>query len=212
MVLNRSKDSEYHTQRNNLLIPHQSCNTTSMVMALKQAGLIFDHPEKEQPEDYLTRFLRKKRSYKKMEQLAPWAFDSLGNAIYPPNEVHVMLEWAVNELIGKAVDRFSVSCSVSDMLRHLRDGGGVVLSGVFPIASGDLNHMVSLAGFVYEAEDLANLDLQKVSRFIIDDPYGDWHSGYTDHHGNNVELSYSQFNRIFKQIGRMKAKWAHLVG
>jgi hypothetical protein len=196
-----------------------------MIMAIKQARLTFVHPSNEQPEDYLTRCLLH-GSIRKMKELAPWAFDRNGNAIYPPNEVHVMLEWAVNTLMGWPVDRFSCTYTLSQILRHLFGGGGAVLSGIFPIgASGELNHMVSLAGVeldgksgitlengVSDLDRISSIDFRHIKAFIIDDPYGDWRTGYRSHRGNDVPLSFQEFNMIFKEKGNVQTKWAHLVG
>jgi hypothetical protein len=73
MVVNYSKDSEYHSQRNNKIIPHSSCNATSMIMALKQAGVRLPFPDRYQPEDYLSLFLQSDLAKEKMKELAPWA-------------------------------------------------------------------------------------------------------------------------------------------
>ena len=69
-------------------------------------------------------------------------------AIVPPNEVHKMLEWGVNNLFKERIVRFNQSVSFDEMIRHLKDGGGVVLSGNFKLKTCSLNHIVSLAGFI----------------------------------------------------------------
>jgi len=46
MVFNYSKDNDYHTQINNRRLPLSTCNTTSMIMALKQAGVEASFPLK----------------------------------------------------------------------------------------------------------------------------------------------------------------------
>ncbi|MDT8297887.1 MAG: hypothetical protein RQ801_06280 [Spirochaetaceae bacterium] len=47
---------------------------------------------------------------------------------------------------------------------------------------------------------------------IIDDPYGDWRTDYTDHRGNDVEMSLMEFAGVFRPCGKEEVKWAHLVG
>ena len=168
MVYNFSKDIDYHTQRNNKVIPLGSCGTTSMVMALKQAGIDLESPKKnQQPEDYLTELLSGEKAVEQMRHLASWAFDRNGEAVYPPNEVHVMLEWVVNEITQVGVDRFSTSFSIEEICEHLLNHGGVVLSGFFPVDTGDLNHMVNLAGFIYDNEAKIPIDVEKIKSFII---------------------------------------------
>lgn len=199
-MIQRSRPSDYHSQRNNTLIPHASCNTTAMVMALKQAGYLLPFPSDVQPEDYLTEFLLSERSYATMYTLAPWAFDrSSGEPLYRPNEVHVMLRWAVNTLLGGAVDSFATTWIIEDLCRMVGAGAGVVVSGVFPSEGGELNHMVSLAGY---AEDM--------SAFLIDDPYGDFHTGYRDYHGNDVVVTREEMLRIFK-VQNSRRTWAHVI-
>ena len=150
MVVNYSKDIDYHTQRNNRLIPHSSCNSTSMIMALKQAGVSFPSPPGIQPEDYLTKYLNSKQALTRMKTLTPWAVDrKTGEPLYPPQEVHALMEWAVNTLLGKEVIRFSTSTPLKDIISHIDNGGGAVLSGRFPHYShGPIDHMVSLAGYM----------------------------------------------------------------
>ena len=51
----------YRTQRNNRIGPTQTCQVTSMIMALEASGIAFEYPKDEQPEDYLARLLKKAR-------------------------------------------------------------------------------------------------------------------------------------------------------
>ena len=140
-----------------------------------------------------------------MKELIPWFFDSeTGKAIAPPNEVHQMLEWGVNNLLKKKVVRFSTGVPVEEIIAHLIKGGGVVLSGKFRLKSRTLNHIVSLAGFITdENEDITHL--------IIDDPYGNFRTEYQDHRGNNATITKDEFIAIFKPTGNESIKWAHLV-
>lgn len=206
MVFNYSKDIDYHTQINNRRLPLSTCNTTSMIMALKQAGVILHFPPDMQPEDYLTAFLTTPEAYRKMKELAPWFFSQeTGKALHPPNEVHVMLEWAVNTLLQRKADRFSEKVPVETIVEHLKNGGGVVLTGEFRLIKKKLGHIVSLAGFITD-------DSEKITDYIIDDPYGNFRTDYTDHRGNDTIMSQDEFTTTFKPVGNEKIKWAHLVG
>jgi hypothetical protein len=203
---NYSKKCDYHTQINNKVVPHASCNTTSMVMALKQAGVPLPFPQDEQPEDYLTSFLRQRESYEMMRELTPWFFDKTnGKALYPPNEVHKMLEWGVNTLLGRTVVQFSTEVLITTLFDHIHKGGGAVLSGEFPLKNGKkLRHIVSLAGTVEDDGETVGV--------IIDDPYGDWRTDYQDCRGNDVEMSLLEFQGVFRPRWNKGVKWAHLVG
>ncbi len=206
MVFNYSKDNDYHTQINNRRLPLSTCNTTSMIMALKQAGVRPPGPLKGvQPEDYLTDFLLSSESYRKMKEITPWFFDrETGKATVAPNEVHQMLEWGVNTLLKKQVDRFSTGVSIEAIIDHLKKGGGVVLSGEFRLKNRNLHHIVSLAGFVTERQE-------DVTHFIIDDPYGDFRTDYHDQRGNDIRITRDEFVEIFKPCGDETVKWAHMV-
>lgn len=203
---NFSKDSEYHSQRNNELIPHGSCNTTSMVMALLQAGWKLPCPGGIQPEDYLTEFLRGEKGYEALRRLAPWAVDrsSVGEKyIYPPNEVHACLAWAVNTIIGTDVCQFMIDIDIDEMAGLLAGGFGIVLSGAFPVGDGELHHVVSLSGYDIDKTGLTD-------RFIIDDPYGNWKTRYLNIHGNNISMTREEFISIMKEQNNTK-KWAHII-
>jgi hypothetical protein len=92
MVYNFSRDSEYHTQINNKVISAETCNTTSMIMAHRQA----EHKpifamDGEQPEDCLTSFLLKHpESRERMKYMYPWFVERN----IPAYEVHEMLLYA----------------------------------------------------------------------------------------------------------------------
>ena len=189
---NYSKNIPYHSQRNNMIIPHSSCNTTSMIMALKQAGHHCSFGEG-QPEDILTKLLLTKKYWEMMDKLNP-KFKGQG---YRPNEIHACLCAATNVIIGSPVDFFSTEIPIIEIKNHLENGGGVVLSGKFKLTNGKvLNHIVSLAGYGDDG-------------FLIDDPYGNFRSDYADHHGNDIFITNEEFVTIFK--GTETTKWAHLI-
>ena len=215
---NFSTDSEYHTQRNNVMVPHKSCNTTSSVMALKQANITFTVPETWQEEDYLSSLLQTEEAYLVMKELAPWAFDANDIPIYPPQQVHAMLEWGINKMVGRTVDVFQTNVSIREMILQIVKGSGIVLSGQFDLPDGrEIGHIVSLAGVVTSQRDLKNIQshidvyTDTIEAFIIDDPYGNWHTSYTDHRGNNVEMSFDTFNQVFRRPGDTENKFAHVI-
>jgi hypothetical protein len=57
MIVNVSEGKTSYSQRNNLVKPFESCNVTSMVMALSYLGYAFPKGKYEQPEDNLRRFI-----------------------------------------------------------------------------------------------------------------------------------------------------------
>jgi len=210
---NFSTDINYHTQRNNKKIPLRACNTTSAIMAMKQAGIEYTVLPGMQDEDYLTMLLETEEAYELQANFYAW---SVG--IYRPQEVHGILEWGINKLAGKKVDRFKTNASIEELIFFLIRGRGIMLSGTFDLPNGkELHHIVSLAGFkssqpgILSSQTSGSIDISSISEVIIDDPYGDYRTEYINHHGNNVALSISDFNFIFKKQGDLHNKWAHVI-
>ena len=208
MIYNFSKDSEYHTQINNLSIPIDACNTTSVIMASKQAGHkpIFT-PEGVQPEDYYTDFLLKSPvSRERMETRYPWFVQQK----IPANEVHEMLEWGINYLMTWDIDKFSMEVCIETFASKLLEGCGIVLSGLFPVKKKRLAHIVSLAGFI-TIDDDKHPTLDNISDFIIDDPRGNFRTDYLDVRGNDIRIIKEEFINIFKDTKSQTHKWAHVI-
>lgn len=220
-----SKNSDYHTQINNKEIPYSACNMTSEAMGLIQAKYNPVIPEGWQLEDYLmsqvldadeTHIL----SYKPdaiayAKEHAAWAFDTQGNITTPLNEVAIMLDWAANKVIGKEVSTFVSNTTVPEMLTKLFNGYGVVLSGVYHLTNGKIYyHITSLAGVVtaipYSTDNISLIQSADIVSFIIDDPYGDYHTNYTDHHGSHIEMPYNDFITIQNTVNSL-SKWAHFI-
>ena len=161
-------------------------------------------PSNIQPEDYLTSFLQSDIALEKMKELAPWAINpETGTAIYPPQEVHAVLAWAVNTLLNKEIVSFSSETPFDKIIETIDRRGGVVLSGLFPLKNRSLHHMVSLAGYMkYQ---------NRISYLLIDDPYGDFKSNYRSHRGNNIPVPIDEALSILKPVSSNKLKWAHLI-
>lgn len=188
-----------------------------MVMGLKQAGWEFPHPQGVQPEDHLTAFLRGDAGVEALRRLAPWAVDkATGDLLFPPNEVHAVLTWGVNELMGQEVSSFRTDWDVDGIIASVTEGCGVVLSGRFPLAGGgELRHMVSLSGYrIKSVRDGSQVGMpprfNQLDQLYIDDPYGDWNTNYNDHHGNNSPMTPEQFMQIMNTSGS-RQKWAHII-
>lgn len=212
--INVSDGIPYHSQRNNKIVPLQACNVTSMIMALKQAGVELPDTGYQQPEDALMEVLRSGAAYNMMRRAYPWAYQEDGAIRFHPNEVHGCLAHFTNEWVGKQVVTFSTSVRLEDILRHVAIMKlGAVVSGVFDMSDGrQLNHVVSVAGVVYRgAIDSDTFVIDDVVSVIIDDPYGDYRTGYTRHQGNDVKVPLSEFNQIMKKANSLTEKWAHLI-
>lgn len=219
--INRSQDSEYHTQRNNEEIPFSACNTTAYVMAAKQAGIeIPNVPDGTQPEDYFTRHMLSGTMYSRMIERFPWTYTNKGGELqyrHRPSEIHELLAEGFNELVGKQVAKFYLDKPWADLIWAVVKGYGVVLSGTFPYRGGTLNHVVSLAGFttsqsgIEKLSSIRDVDPAAVTEWEIDDPFGDVHTDYRDHHGNNVKVTPEQWCAWMKVVGSPDENWAHII-
>lgn len=206
MIINLSTDSDYHTQLNNKLVPLESCNTTSAIMFLLACGVEIPDTGAQQPEDALTALLEMPEAFEMQKELAPW---SIGQ--FRPQEVHTVLDWGVNKFVGADICRFRDDATQGRLAYELAHGRAAIVSGRFTPAG----HVVCLVGVDTDQVDVADVqtaedvELDRIRAWIIDDPYGDWHTDYHDQHGNNVRFTPAEFDRLTQQYYQDK-KWAHL--
>ncbi len=211
----------YYTQRDNKIDPHGTCNVTSYAMAARRAGCLWSYADGAQPEDVLAKFLLSKDAQKHMRKVAPWAFGKRGRMVYKPYEVHAMLAWGYNELTsGHASAEFGTQWSLTELVYLQAQGAGVVVSGNFPhYRLKTIGHIVCLAGVEYTGsipESPADVDFEKIEALIIDDPYGDYKSGYDPRtpkyrEGAGVRMSREDFVRILKNKTKETGYWAHVI-
>ncbi len=184
-TINVSKDEDYHSQVNNLEVPLSACNTTSMIMALKDLGIGFYRIEGFQEEDLLSALLLSNTAREEMRKLERYAYDRE----IPPNQVHSMLSLYTNRLVGRKVTRFVEKGDWSMLLDEIYSKRPVVVGTTLT----DVGHIVEVVGLV--DEDAI------VTKIIIDDPYGDPRTGYKSNRGNNVELDAEYFRKVW--LGHM---------
>lgn len=223
---------ENYSQLNNKVNPKNTCNTTSMVMALDYCGYKFPEnndmfPEFPQPEDKLTLFcLTNPEVLEYYEKLSPTMYnqwiaefkklkeanpdkdikDFVFKDSYPPNEVHAVLSFATNKFIGvENATNFRTDLSVEDITRELVDQKPVVVSVKF----GKLNHVLTIVGVNLEKQPEGWTPIS----FIVDDTYGKFdfkEQKYdTSVSGNDTEIPAENLILSMKAIGSPK-KWGHL--
>lgn len=180
--INISRDENFHTQRNNLEVPHGACFATSMVMALADLGIPFPAPAWMQPEDYLTVLLLSNTARQELRGVDRYAYD----AGIPANEVHAMVSLYVNRIVGREVTRFVEQGTWEQLLEELHAGRPAVVGTSLTPAG----HVVEVVGLLE--------DEGRATHVIIDDPYGDPRTDYRDVHGNYVELEAAHFGRVWK--------------
>lgn len=209
MKKNNSENKPYYTQRNNKLKPNGACNVTSMVAALSAAGWDVDKlatKEYPQPEDAFMHFI-----------LADKVVDSYWRKIdpagrYAPNEWHPVLAYGTNRYMRQCgllgIEETAVEWREDRKLEvvqeTLKNGGSAVLSGIFT-AEGKktIGHVVACVGFKTD-------DAGKITHFILDDSWGNYHTEYSDHNGNDVEMPLEDFKTMIRHCN-MDVKMAHLI-
>lgn len=209
MKKNNSENKPYYSQRNNKLKPNGACNVTSMIAALSAAGWDVDKlatKEYPQPEDALMHFI-----------LADKVVDSYWRKIdpagrYAPNEWHPVLAYGTNRYMRQCgllgIEETAVEWREDRKLEvvqeTLKNGGSAVLSGIFT-AEGKktIGHVVACVGFKTD-------DAGKITHFILDDSWGNYHTEYSDHNGNDVEMPLEDFKTMIRHCN-MDVKMAHLI-
>lgn len=194
MIYNISSDSQYQSQRKNKDKPRYSCNTTSLANALFSTGIEWKWPEGMTPADYLMSQLESDETFKEFYKRFP---DQKKNQTFNPWNTSVMLTWMINNLIGRNVDKIEI-CTIEDILNHiLLTKGAAVVSGEF-FAGGHFVCVVGMESDETEEEIFTNegIAINKVKKIIIDDPYGDFHSKYSNIDGNNVGMTIQEFLKI----------------
>lgn len=207
MIINLSQESPYHTQRDNKFYPHGTCNTTASINALLASGISFDYPANVQPEDYLTLILESEEAWEKMKKEYP-QFITKG---YHPRHVHKIIEWAINEkLVKRQVVRFTTRATMKDILFHIvHNRGAVNVNGRFT----EFGHIVTIVGFKSSQNNSItkpqDIQLNKIEYVIVDDPYGNYFSGYKDFNGNDLKFPIDKLNYLIKEYNNLNSKWAH---
>ena len=209
MKKNNSQNKTYYTQRNNKLRPNGACNVTAMIAALLAAGWAVEKlatKEYDQPEDALMHFILSDKDVDRF-----WRrIDPSGH--YPPNEWHQVLAYGTNlylkkcGLLASGADAviWNETRKLCDIIKALDDGGAAVLSGVFEAEGGkSIGHVVACVG--YKKDDDGN-----VTHLILDDSWGDYHTKYSDHNGNDVEMSVEDFRALIRFCNQ-DHKMAHIV-
>jgi len=192
----------FRSQRDNKERPSSACNVTSVIIALCAAGWPVDAfaPASVQPEDALMRFIyTDPATLKRWEQVDP-------KKEIPPNQWHSVLAYGAGRFLKNlgydaAAIEFRDSVSVNEIVGAIDAGGAAVLSGIFQQNRKPLNHIVAAVGYGNDKNGFY---------FIIDDPWGNYHTDYKDHNGKGIRMPMADFAKIMKPQSSEK-KWAHIV-
>lgn len=198
----------YRSQRDNRDRAAISCNVTALVMAMDGAGVKLPTlAAGAQPEDDLARVTETPEVRAVMAKVAPWAADRN----WPPRGEHTTLAHAANLWIGREVVRFSYRSSLAQIAADLADGRPSVVTGWFTPGG----HMVTVVGV--ETDQLlgsgmrgADVDLMRVTRFLVHDPWGNQKIGYRDYNGAAIAYRADELHQLLCDAGA-GTKWAHSI-
>jgi len=217
-IFNNSLGKPYFTQRNNKIKPFESCTATSIIMALYYSNIPFPMSDN-QPEDDLMTFINTNPDvihyYKNNPE--PW-IRSLYEKNYPANEIHSIVEYAVNLWVGKKVVSFTTNATLEQIVTHLFNKKLCVFSGNFPYEdkAGKLKtigHVVCGVGFSTVQDDIFNAPINPnlVNNIIIDDPFGNYKTNYKNVNGNDIYMPINDFINIIKTQGSINNKWCYFI-
>jgi hypothetical protein len=121
------RNNEYVWKRKKLIVRNtNTCNTTSLCMGSSYAGWIFPkepYPEFEQEEDRLTKFCledpRVSEFYKKKMYTLWKQWQDGDEDAFPPNQIHEILEFAVNTWFGSTVVKFNLDTPINDIFNEI---------------------------------------------------------------------------------------------
>jgi hypothetical protein len=204
--INLSIDDDYHSQVNNKWIPLEACNSTAAIMWLKAGRVDFWHPKMMQPEDYLTAILNGKDAWRLFREQHLDMYE-LG---FRPQNVSRMLAWGIDIMLGREIDHYITTGSLALLVWELLSKRPVIMSGQFT-SSG---HFVTVVGCVSsqnksDIEFLEDVEESDIEEIIVDDPYGNYHSGYKNQQGNNVSFKRDKFDTLTNLP--KGAKWMHMM-
>lgn len=189
MIINNSIGKVIHTQRNNKLRPYSACNVTSFINALKYLDIDFFYNKLTQPEDYFMKLMMTEKSWNRL-----YSKYGRGVGANPWNFSDILVDVCNEELVGSPVCEIK-NVTAKQIVDHLEEGNVCTTSGAFT-KSG---HFVCIVG--------CELDkVKNVVRFIIDDPFGDYHTKYKDWNGDNIDFPIGDFHSLIWPRGKLVKK------
>ncbi len=178
---------DYYTQRNNTIRPKAACMPTSYVMFLRGNNIPFGNSSELQDDDYFMKILSTDNAKRFCLKKYPWSGG------IEPAEVHGIYGSYLSFFVcGRRVSDFNIHLTFDNYLELLEQGKVIMTSGAFPGLAGHAFCVIGIHG-----DDL-----------ILADPWGDFHSGYTDHSGYGVRMNKEEFIKHVKPVDEEK-KWGH---
>lgn len=221
------RKNEYSFTRNDVKVDWTgTCNVTAYVNVLDILGYRLyssKYPEYTRFADKLAKHICESDAcdaYYKKIAYGCWKEWSIGKkGAYTPVEVHDVLRFGVSDFLGYNVSTFEANAPITKIQEEIiLNRRPVVTSGKF----GNLHHVVSLVGFVYEKEQvLKYLDDDVAFKkevidagiapvaVILDDPWGRTYDYENSKVGNDVVIAWKKFILDIKPEGSTTVKYAH---
>lgn len=190
--------NDYYSQRNNSIKPSQACMPTSYVMFLLANKIPFSNPSDYQDDDYFMSLLNTEEAKEYCYKNYPWAYnDVFPEQSLPPNELHGMYGNYLSPLVcdGKKVSSFKTNLTFEDYKNRI-DAGKAIMTSVYIPEMKINGHAILVMGRIDDT-------------LLLADPWGNYHTGYKNHRGYNIEMNKEDFMKYVKPIGK-KEKWGHI--
>jgi len=165
----------YFSQRDNLYEPGSTCNITSLAMLMAHKTQAFGINKEHQLEDSLYKELHSEKALTYFKHRYP-VLEKQG---YDPENVHAMLVWVAKQQGFKPT--YS-TYSIGDFYKILSNDKPMLVTGNFTGAG----HIVTIVGYT------CNMD------FIVNDPWGDWNTGYKEKDGEHVIYKKEAISEVLK--------------
>lgn len=196
--------SDRYSQRNNPYKPYAACMPTTFVMWCIASRIDIESkiPQGLAADDHCMRMLNTNEAM----LFAQKKYPDLMRAGYFPNEIHGMYHSYLEPLIfGKTLSDFIYAdektesgLTFAEYKSIIELGHPIWTSGAYDGAKGPIEGHANLFCGI-NGENLLNVD-----------PYGNFHTNYTDDSGYGIEYTEQEFNEHIKPLGS-KRKNAHIL-
>ena len=173
------------TQRDNVLYPSSTCNTTSLAMVAQYYQI--RSLEAKQLEDIFTEI-----------SLEKWAQDQAvreEGSVYRlrAREVWSVLVSIIRKFTAKITSAAVTALTIDEICDQIDADRPVIIGGNFPCGSSTIGHFHVIIGYT----DNGNT-------FIVNDPWGDPNTAYTSTNGKGVKISRANAETWWRNAGNGK--------
>ncbi len=192
MIINNSANKDNWTQLKNLNEPFATCNVTACINAAQSSGWDVMAARKglaERPADDLLLYIRTDQNCINLWK----SYDPNGKI--PINQWMAPLALGLAKWLGVYYAASFKMCKWEEMRDCIIDGGACVVSGHYATKKNAIDHITVLVGVDYDETT------QEVKNWIMDDSYGDYHTLYESHNGDNIIMSHSDMLTLLKEMG-----------